>query len=210
MGAEGGDKGTLCFPLNLQNLNYFQERLLKKQKKNPSPPEVYFRSLGYFAFRDFKNKDSHFQLFKCYTSRVTNANDWPSSGSQVDRTEAALWLYNRLHPVSLTDICSPSFPFRAQIVTDKIVSHVEGAKTSCFCIPPQFSDLPSRRSLGGFAEGRIQARQQRSGEGGGRREAGCVGRCGGGRSPEVRGECSKILGSPNCRPGPRPPASCPP
>lgn len=114
------------------------------------------------------------QLFKCYTSRVTNANDWPSSGSQVDRTEAALWLYNRLHPVSLTDICSPSFPFRAQIVTDKIVSQMlrepkQAASAFLLNSPLGFG---SRRSLGGFAEAN-QARQQRSGEGGGRREAGC-------------------------------------
>ena len=113
------------------------------------------------------------QLFKRYTPRVTNANNWPSSGSQVDRTEAAL-LYNRLHPVPLTDICSPSFPFRAQIVTDKIVFQMlrEPKQAASAFLPNSPLGFGSRKSLGGFAEAN-QARQQRSGEGGGRREAGC-------------------------------------
>lgn len=43
----------------------------------------------------------------------------------------------RLHPVALTDTCTPSFPLE-QIVKDKTVSQIMRRK-SCFCIPPRVS-----------------------------------------------------------------------
>lgn len=75
---------------------------------------------------------------------------------------------HRLHPVSLTDKCSPSFPFRAQIVTDNIVSQMmrEPKKAASAFLPNSPLGFGSRRSSG------ASQRPTKPASGGGRREAG--------------------------------------
>ena len=93
---------------------------------------------------------------------------------------------HRLHPVSLTDKCSPSFPFRGQIVTDNIVSQMmrEPKKAASAFLPNSPLGFGSRRSLG------ASQRPTKPASGGGRREEEGSGRtlarCGTGRRLQLQ------------------------